>query len=75
MADVIAYTRGQYVTDLLAGGWDPQATPRIVKKVTELTGLDPAFVKYSGGRIETRASIFARYTAKKARSGQCTTRM
>jgi carboxypeptidase C (cathepsin A) len=57
MADVIAYTRGQYVTDLLAGRSDPEATPRIVKKVTELTGLDSAFVKHSGGRIDTAAYL------------------
>ena len=55
MADVIGYTRGEYVTDLLKGHSDPQATPRIVKRVTELTGLDPEFVKRSGGRLETRA--------------------
>ncbi len=57
MAEVIAYTRGQYVTDLLAGRSDPEATPRIVKKVTELTGLDPEFVKHSGGRLETGAYL------------------
>lgn len=57
MAEVIAYTRGQYVTDLLAGRSDPEATARIIKKVTELTGLDPAFVKYSGGRIDTGAYL------------------
>ncbi len=57
MAEVISYTRGQYVTDLLAGRSDPEATPRLVKKVTELTGLDPAFVKHSGGRIEGGAYL------------------
>jgi len=57
MADVIAYTRGQYATDLLAGRSDPEATSRLVKKVTELTGLDPAFVKYAGGRIDTAAYL------------------
>ncbi|MBV8897869.1 MAG: peptidase S10 [Acidobacteriaceae bacterium] len=57
MADVIAYTRGQYVTDLLAGRSDPQATPRMIQKVTELTGLDPAFVKHSGGRLEAEAYL------------------
>ena len=57
MRDVIAYTRGQYVTDLLAGRSDPQATPRIVAKVTEMTGLDPAFVKHSGGRLEIGAYL------------------
>jgi carboxypeptidase C (cathepsin A) len=57
MAGVIAYTRGQYVTDLLAGRSDPEATPRLVKKVTEMTGLDPAFVQHSGGRIEIGAYL------------------
>ncbi len=57
MAGVIAYTRGEYVTDLLAGRSNPEATPRLIRKVTELTGLDPAFVKHSGGRIETGAYL------------------
>jgi carboxypeptidase C (cathepsin A) len=57
MADVIAYTRGEYATDLLKGRSDPEATPRLVKKVTELTGLDPAYVKYAGGRLETGAYL------------------
>jgi len=57
MADVIAYTRGEYASDLLKGRSDPEATPRLVKKVTELTGLDPEFVKYSGGRLETGAYL------------------
>jgi carboxypeptidase C (cathepsin A) len=57
MADVIGYTRGEYVTDLLKGHSDPGATPRMVKRVTELTGLDPEFVKRSGGRLETHAYL------------------
>ena len=57
MAEVIGYTQGQYVTDLLKGHSDPEATPRIVKRVTELTGLDPEFVKRSGGRLETGAYL------------------
>jgi carboxypeptidase C (cathepsin A) len=57
MADVIAYTRGEYATDLLKGRSDPEATPRLIKKVTELTGLDPAYVKYAGGRLETGAYL------------------
>jgi carboxypeptidase C (cathepsin A) len=57
MADVIGYTRGEYVTDLLKGHSDPEATPRIVKRVTELTGLNPEFVKRSGGRLETGAYL------------------
>ncbi|HEX4170543.1 MAG TPA: peptidase S10 [Bryobacteraceae bacterium] len=57
MESVINYTRGEYATDLLKGHSDPEATPRIVKRVTEMTGLDPAFVKQSGGRLETQAFL------------------
>ena len=57
MAQVIAYTRTQYVTDLLAGRSDPEATDRLIKKVTEMTGLDPQFVKDSGGRLDTAAYL------------------
>jgi carboxypeptidase C (cathepsin A) len=57
MADVIAYTQGGYVTALLKGPKDTAATDAMVKRVTEMTGLDPAFVKRSGGRLETRAYL------------------
>jgi carboxypeptidase C (cathepsin A) len=57
MVAVIDYTRGQYVQDLMAGNSDPAATPRLVAKVTELTGLDSKFVKESGGRLETQAFL------------------
>ena len=57
MADVIAYTRGEYATTLLKGRSDPDATQKMIQRVTELTGLDPAFVKYSGGRLETEAYL------------------
>ena len=57
MIDVIAYTRGDYSAALLKGRSDPDATQKMIQRVTELTGLDPAFVKYSGGRLETRAYL------------------
>lgn len=57
MQPVIDYTRGEYAVDLIKGTSDPNATPAIVKKVTELTGLDPTFVKQSGGRLETQAFL------------------
>jgi carboxypeptidase C (cathepsin A) len=57
MADVIAYTKGEYASDLIKGYSDPAALTRIIKKVTDLTGLDPSFVKYSGGRLETGAYL------------------
>ena len=57
MADVVAYTRGEYATTLLKGRSDPAATSRMIARVTEMTGLDPAFVKFSGGRLETDAYL------------------
>ena len=57
MAEVIDYTRTEYVVDLLKGHSDPQALERIVKRVTDLSGLDPTFVRRSGGRLETQAYL------------------
>ncbi|MGC2163757.1 MAG: peptidase S10 [Silvibacterium sp.] len=57
MADVISYTLGTYATTLLKGNADPAATQAMIKQVTEMTGLDPEFVKYSGGRLETGAYL------------------
>src|ERR1700734_184206 len=48
MAGVIAYTRGEYATALLKGRSDPAATQAMIAKVTEMTGLDPTYVKYAG---------------------------
>jgi carboxypeptidase C (cathepsin A) len=57
MASVVEYTRTEYVQDLLKGRADAQAVERIVKRVTELSGLDPNFVRRSGGRLETQAYL------------------
>jgi len=57
MAPVIAYTRGEYVTDLLKGRSDPAATTRLVKRVTELTGLEEEFVRRAGGRLDIAAYL------------------
>jgi carboxypeptidase C (cathepsin A) len=57
MAGVTAYARGDYAQDLLKGRSDPQATARLVKRVTELTGLDEGFVRRAGGRIEIGAFL------------------
>jgi carboxypeptidase C (cathepsin A) len=57
MAEVIAYTRGDYAEALLKGHSDPDGEKKMIQRVTEMTGLDPAFVKYSGGRIETGAYL------------------
>lgn len=57
MAEVEAYTRGDFTRDLLRGRSDPQATDRIVTRVTELTGLDPALVRRLGGRVDGRTYL------------------
>ena len=57
MARVIAYTRGEYATDLLKGRSDPEATPRVIKRVTEMTGLEEEFVRRAGGRLEIGAYL------------------
>jgi carboxypeptidase C (cathepsin A) len=57
MTNVIDYTRTEYVQDILKGRSDTQAIERIVKRVTELSGLDPIFVRRSGGRLETQAYL------------------
>ncbi|MGH8184476.1 MAG: peptidase S10, partial [Rhodanobacteraceae bacterium] len=57
MAPIIAYTLGTYAETLMKGRSDPAAYDAMIKKVTELTGLDPTFVKNSGGRLETQAYL------------------
>lgn len=57
MAPIIAYTRGTYAETLMKGRSDPAATAAMIRKVTELTGLDPTFVRNSGGRLETQAYL------------------
>ncbi|WHZ18332.1 MAG: Carboxypeptidase C (cathepsin A) [Rhodanobacteraceae bacterium] len=57
MAPIIAYTRGEYAETLMKGRSDPAAYDTMIRKVTEITGLDPVFVKNSGGRLETQAYL------------------
>jgi carboxypeptidase C (cathepsin A) len=57
MQEVIAYTEGEYATALIKGPEDKAATDAMIAKVTEMTGLDPQFVRYSGGRLETGAYL------------------
>jgi carboxypeptidase C (cathepsin A) len=57
MAQVIAYARGEYATDLLKGRSDPEATARIVRRVTAMTGLEEEFVRRAGGRLEVGAYL------------------
>lgn len=57
MQPVIAYARGEYAADLMKGRSDPQALSRLVDRVSELTGLDKAFVRQAGGRIDVGAYL------------------
>lgn len=57
LADVESYATGQYLADLLRGPRDPEAVDRIVARVSELTGLDPAFVRQLGGRIDIHSFV------------------
>lgn len=57
MKEVIAYTQGPYATALIEGRENPDATKAMVQHVTEMTGLDPEFVKRSGARLETGAYL------------------
>ena len=57
MADVIAYTEGEYAAALIKGRSDTAATDRMIQHVTEMTGLDAEFVKFSGGRLDTGAYL------------------
>jgi carboxypeptidase C (cathepsin A) len=57
MQQVIAYDEGEYATTLIEGPEDKAATDAMIAKVTEMTGLDPQFVKFSGGRLDTGAYL------------------
>jgi len=57
MKSVIDYTLGDYATALIKGNSDPTLQNAMIQKVTEMTGLDPTFVKQSGGRLETGAYL------------------
>jgi carboxypeptidase C (cathepsin A) len=57
MQQVITYTRGDYAQALLKGRTDPAATDAMIAHVTEMTGLDPNFVKFSGGRLDIAAYL------------------
>jgi len=57
LADVEAYDTGEFATDLFRGRSDPQAIGRLTQKVAAYTGLDPALVQRSGGRITVRTFL------------------
>ncbi len=53
MQPVIAYDEGPYATALIAGNSNPALEQAMIQKVTQMTGLDPTYVKECGGRLQT----------------------
>ena len=52
MADVERYAHSEFLTDLLKGEADAEATNRIADKVSTLTGIDQAVSRRLAGRFE-----------------------
>ena len=57
MQSVIAYDEGPYATALIAGTSDPAEQQAMIQKVTQMTGLNPTYVKESGGRFQTMSYL------------------
>ncbi|MBV8700079.1 S10 family peptidase [Bradyrhizobium sp.] len=52
LADVEGYARGDFLTDLVKGQADVEATNRLADKVAQLTGIDQAVSRRLGGRFD-----------------------
>ena len=52
LADVERYAQGEYLTDLIKGQADTEATTRLADKVAVLTGIDQAVSRRLAGRFE-----------------------
>jgi carboxypeptidase C (cathepsin A) len=57
MQPVIAYDEGDYATALIQGPANQAVTDAMIARVTDMTGLDPTFVRYAGGRLDTDAYL------------------
>ncbi len=57
MQGVINYTEGEYATALIKGPEDKAANDAMVAHVTEMTGLDPRYVRYADGRLDIGAYL------------------
>jgi carboxypeptidase C (cathepsin A) len=51
LADVERYARGEFLTDLVKGQADTEATNRMADKVASLTGIDAAVTRRLAGRL------------------------
>ena len=67
MADVERYAGGEFLTDLVKGVADTEATTRIADKVAALTGIDQAVSRRLAGRFDTIE--FRREFDRKRRQG------
>ena len=52
MADVERYARGDFLSDLVKGEADAEATTRLADRVAELTGIDQAVSRRLAGRFD-----------------------
>ncbi|MBR0847172.1 peptidase S10 [Bradyrhizobium diazoefficiens] len=52
LADVEAYARGEFLSDLVKGEADKEATTRLADKVADLTGIDQAVSRRLAGRFD-----------------------
>jgi carboxypeptidase C (cathepsin A) len=52
LAEVERYARGEFMTDLLKGSADTEATTRLADKVAALTGIDQAVSRRLAGRFD-----------------------
>jgi carboxypeptidase C (cathepsin A) len=57
LAEVEAYDRGEFATDLFKGRSDTQSIERLTTKIAAYTGLDPAIVRRSEGRVGLRTYL------------------
>ena len=53
LADVEAYARGEFLSDLIKGQADVEATNRLADRVAGLTGIDQAVSRRLAGRFDT----------------------
>jgi carboxypeptidase C (cathepsin A) len=53
LADVETYARGDFISDLIKGEIDKEATNRVADKVAALTGIDQAVSRRLAGRFDT----------------------
>lgn len=57
MQPVIDYTENEYATALILGPADKARNEAMIKRVTEMTGLDPKYVRDAGGRLDSRTFL------------------